>query len=64
MRTPTLLLVGGDSPFRKLDNAQAMSRALPNAQVVVMPGQQHIAMFTAPDLFVGEIIRFLDDRSR
>jgi len=33
--------------------------ALPASQVVVLPGQQHIAMDTAPDLFVREVKAFL-----
>jgi hypothetical protein len=24
-----------------------------------MPGQQHIAMYTAPELFASELVRFL-----
>ena len=59
MRTPTLLLVGGDSPPREQANAQTVAQALPNAQVVVLPGQQHLAMYMAPDLFVSEVVRFL-----
>lgn len=64
MQTPTLLLVGGDSPSRELENARAVAQVLPNAHVVAIPGQQHVAMYMAPDLFVGEVVRFLDHRSR
>jgi pimeloyl-ACP methyl ester carboxylesterase len=32
---------------------------LPNSRIVVLPGQQHIAMDTAPDLFVPEVLAFL-----
>ena len=35
--------------------------ALPNARAVVMPGQQHIAMDTNPELFAGEVVSFLLD---
>ena len=34
--------------------------ALAGARVVVLPGQQHLAMYTAPELFVNEIVRFLE----
>lgn len=61
MRTPTLLLVGEDSPPLELENARAVGGVLPDAGVVVLPGQGHIAMFTAPDVFVREVVRFLDD---
>ena len=60
MRTPTLLLVGGDSSPREMQNANGVAEALPNAEAVVLPGQQHVAMHTAPGLFVREVVRFLD----
>jgi pimeloyl-ACP methyl ester carboxylesterase len=59
MEVPTLLLLGGDSPdFAKV----AMERwhnVLPNSQLVVMPGQQHMAHYTAPNLFVREVVSFV-----
>lgn len=61
MRTPTLLLVGGDSPARELANARGVAGALPDGRVAVMPGQQHGAMYVAPDMFVAEVVRFLDE---
>jgi pimeloyl-ACP methyl ester carboxylesterase len=58
LRTPILLIQGGDSPdFLRAGIAKAEA-ALPNTEKVVLPGQQHIAMDTAPDLFAREIIRF------
>ena len=60
MRTPVLFLVGGDSPHRELENARRIAAALPDARVAVLPGQQHVAMHTAPVLFVREIVRFLE----
>ena len=58
MTTPTLLIVGGDSPARELTNANGVARALPDARVAILEGQQHIAMYTAPDAFAAEVIRF------
>jgi pimeloyl-ACP methyl ester carboxylesterase len=60
MSTPTMLLVGGDSPARELADAHGVARALPDAQVVELPGQQHAVMYTEPDLFVREVLRFLE----
>jgi pimeloyl-ACP methyl ester carboxylesterase len=60
MRTPTLLLVGGDSPPREMENARGVAAALADARVIVLPGQQHAAMYTAPTEFVGEVVRFLE----
>jgi pimeloyl-ACP methyl ester carboxylesterase len=59
LHTPTLLLSGGDSPdFLKAITA-ALAAALPNSRTAVMPGQQHIAMTTSPELFVHAVISFL-----
>jgi pimeloyl-ACP methyl ester carboxylesterase len=60
-RTPTLLLLGGDSPPYFKAATETVAAALPNGQVVVLPGQQHIAMNTAPELFLRGLIRFLAD---
>lgn len=31
----------------------------PDARVRILPGRQHIAMYTDPDMFVAEIVQFL-----
>jgi pimeloyl-ACP methyl ester carboxylesterase len=59
VRAPVLLLVGGRSPAREREYATAVAAALPDARVAVLPGQQHAAMHTAPELFVSEVARFL-----
>lgn len=58
--TPTLLLLGGESAPLFGNATEALDAALPNAQVVVLPGQAHAAMNTAPELFVEEVLAFLD----
>lgn len=59
LRTPVFLFVGADSPARELANARGVAAALTAAQIVVLPGQQHVAMYTAPELFAGEVVRLL-----
>jgi len=59
LHVPALLLLGGDSPTRVRRETEAVDAALPNSRVVVLPGQQHIAMDTAPELFVREVQGFL-----
>lgn len=59
--TPTLLLTGELSPRDEIAATQAVHAALPNSRIVVMNGQGHAAMTTGPDLFIGEILRFLRD---
>lgn len=59
LRTPTLLLQGSDSPAVLHQATGRVAAALPDSRVVVLPGQGHIAYRTAPELFVGEVLRFL-----
>jgi len=57
----TLLLLGEKSPPFLQKPTEKLAAALPNSQVVVLPGQGHAAMSTAPELFLNEIIQFLLD---
>jgi pimeloyl-ACP methyl ester carboxylesterase len=59
LRVPTMLLLGGDSPRVFRDGIEALAEALQNSSIVELPGQQHIAMDTAPDLFLREVLAFL-----
>ncbi len=59
LHTPTLLLLGGDSPHTLKEPTEVVDAALPNSRIAVMPGQQHSAMYTAPDLFLHEVLTFL-----
>jgi pimeloyl-ACP methyl ester carboxylesterase len=60
LRIPTLLLAGGDSPPLFHRALEAVAEALPHGRVTVMPGEQHVAMDTNPELFLGEVLAFLD----
>jgi pimeloyl-ACP methyl ester carboxylesterase len=59
--TPVMLLLGGDSPAYFRESAELAQAALLHSRIVVLPGQQHIAMDTAPDLFVREVAAFLQE---
>jgi pimeloyl-ACP methyl ester carboxylesterase len=61
LKTPTLLLLGGESPHYMKDSIQALHQALPNSRLIVMPGQHHNAISAAPDLFTSEVLRFLTE---
>lgn len=60
MTAPTLILLGGDSPPMFSDSARLVDEALPNSKIEMLPGQQHIAMDTAPELFVESVRTFLE----
>ncbi len=60
VNVPTLYLLGGASPLHMHRATHAATEALPNARVIVLPGQGHVAMDSAPDLFMEEVLRFLN----
>ena len=62
MTTPTLLLLGGESPQWAEESTEAIHGALPNSRIAVLEGQGHVAMNTAPELFVDEVRAFLDEQ--
>jgi pimeloyl-ACP methyl ester carboxylesterase len=61
MFAPTLLLLGGDSPAFYRVAIETLKTSIPNSRIATLPGQRHAAMETAPDLFLGEVIRFLTE---
>jgi pimeloyl-ACP methyl ester carboxylesterase len=56
---PTLLLTGADSPDPATADLSAVAGALPDARVVVMEGQGHLADVLAPETFAGHVVAFL-----
>ncbi len=56
---PVLLLLGGDSPPFFARAIEVLAATLPHATLRVLPGQQHVAMVTAPALFVDELLHFV-----
>lgn len=59
LHKPVLLLVGGNSHPRRYATAQILQQSLPDNRIGILPGQQHGAMRTAPDLFVHHVLEFL-----
>jgi pimeloyl-ACP methyl ester carboxylesterase len=56
--TPTLFLLGGDSPKAMAVSTRAGAAALPHGQVEILPGQQHVANLMAPELLAHDIVDF------
>jgi pimeloyl-ACP methyl ester carboxylesterase len=56
---PTLFLLGSESPPFFAAVIEALNDALSHSHIVVLPGQRHAAMDSAPQLFVNEVVRFL-----
>ena len=61
MTTPTLLLVGSESPEWAKDATKELNNALPNSRISVLKGQGHLAMNTAPGLFIDEVLEFVQE---
>ena len=59
VKVPTLLLLGGASPAFFKAAIECVHDALPQSKVVVMPNQQHVAMDTCRDIFLGAVLSFL-----
>ena len=59
VKTRTLLLLGGDSNRFFVESINKVHSALANSTVVVLPGQRHVAMNSAPELFVATVLDFL-----
>lgn len=60
IQTPTLLLLGSASPRWVHADTELLAASLPDNRVVTMPGQDHIANVTAPDLLAHAITHFLE----
>jgi pimeloyl-ACP methyl ester carboxylesterase len=59
---PVLLLTGGDSADRSHAHIDAVMAALPDASIVVIEGQQHVADVMVPEVFAGHLLAFLRDK--
>ena len=59
LSVPTLLLVGGDSPPFLVEPSRRLHEEIDHSELITMPGQQHVAMTTAPDVFLDAVVDFL-----
>lgn len=55
---PVMLLVGSDSPQPLQLATERLRKMLPDVKEVVLDGQAHFAMDTAPDMFLRQILTF------
>lgn len=59
LMTPTLLLSGGENPEWAKEATETLHKAVPNSRIAVLEGQGHLAMNTAPEVFVEEVLAFI-----
>jgi len=60
LATPTLVLLGEESPGWRHEAMIRLQTALPQAWLRILAGQGHLATHTAPDLLAEEIVSFLE----
>lgn len=59
MTTPTLLLSGSESARWYTEGIAALDETLPNSRVATIDGHGHVALVTAPDRLVDEVLAFV-----
>lgn len=59
--TPTLLLVGEESPAIEREDAETLCDVLHDCRVAILENQQHVAYRMAPERFAQTVIEFLSE---
>lgn len=59
LAVPALLLLGAESPDWAREGTERIRAALPGTRILVLRGQGHAAIMTAPALVADELARFL-----
>lgn len=59
LAVPTLLLDGSMSPDPLRKGAAFLHRVLPSSRIATFPGEKHVAMDHAPEMFLREVLGFL-----
>jgi pimeloyl-ACP methyl ester carboxylesterase len=59
---PVLLVTGQHSTDPSTADIEAVAAALPDARIVVLEGQEHVADVLVPELFAEQLLGFLGDQ--
>ena len=59
---PVLLVTGEKSSDPSKADIEAVAGALPDARIVVIAGQEHVADVLVPEVFAGHVLAFLGDQ--
>jgi pimeloyl-ACP methyl ester carboxylesterase len=60
IRSPTLILAGGNDRIVLPENPRKLARLIPGAELVILDGVGHATTLEAPDKVAAEIRRFVD----
>jgi pimeloyl-ACP methyl ester carboxylesterase len=58
---PVLIIHGADDQLIPVSEAEAMHKAIPNSELVVIPDAGHLPNLEQPDLFNDAVIDFLEE---
>jgi len=61
---PVLLLVGEKSSDPAKASVETVASALPDARILVLDGQEHVADVLVPEVFAGHVLAFLYEQGR
>jgi hypothetical protein len=56
-----LMLTGSDSSDPSTADIETVAAALPDARILVLEGQQHVADILVPEVVADEVARFLSE---
>jgi len=59
LRQPTLVVAGGDDRLTPRAHADALAKAIPGAELEVIPGAGHLPYLESPDRFDERVLAFL-----
>jgi 3-oxoadipate enol-lactonase len=59
IRVPSLVIVGADDTITPPSDAARLAKALPDAQVVIIPGAAHLSNMEQPQVFNDAVSKFL-----
>jgi 3-oxoadipate enol-lactonase len=61
IRSPTLVMTGGEDHGNSPDMARRMAALIPGARCEIMPGLRHMGLAEEPEAFNGPLLSFLAD---
>lgn len=61
LAAPRLLPSGGESPSWTKQATREIANARPNGRIAVLEGAVHLAMNTAPEVFVETVVDFIHE---
>jgi pimeloyl-ACP methyl ester carboxylesterase len=61
LAVPTLLVLGGNSAPENRANIALLAASLPHSRIAVIPGEGHLSMLGAPEIWTREVLGFLTE---